>query len=122
MFTGWKIYEKKNGNGSYAKYDNQMVVIVSKGKKHKFLYIPAKVYAALGKPVRIMVLTRGSNIALCGTQETSGYAVQRNDDGAMAHIQISSFIRDNNLRSGAYTVHMENSMAVFDSADTPSQL
>ena len=129
MFQGWKIFERSAGGGSvYEKYKSQMVVVVSRGKKNNSLYIMPKVLEAIGKHERIMLMTRGSNVALVGTSDIAGYKLQNLSQsngrhrGHYTHIQITKFRKAHDLKSGAYNVHIENGMAVFDLAYTPSQL
>ena len=117
--NGWKIIERSRNN-KMDKYDNQFVVVISSGKRNKYLYLMPKIQEALKNPEKIMFMSRGSNIAMVGTAGDYGYKVQTSKGGHYPYVQIMKIIDTFNLKPGAYSAHVENDMIVFDSADTPS--
>jgi hypothetical protein len=120
MLNGWKVIERTN-NSRMDKYENQFVIVVSNGKRNKYVYLMPKVLAALGNPQKIMFLSRGSNIAMASTDNGNGYKVQTQKGGHFPYVQIIKIIETFSLKAGVYNAHVENDMVVFDSADTPAR-
>jgi hypothetical protein len=118
---GWNVFEPSKGGSRFEMYKNQMVVVLTDAKNH-YLYISPKVWEAMGKPERIQVMTRGSNVGLTAAVDGPGYKTQQHHEGDTPYISLTKFIKATALQPGVYDIHMEaGGVAVFDSQGTPSK-
>ena len=123
--SGWKFFTPSRHKVS--KYEGRIVVIVSARGKTKMMYFNEMTIERLGKPKRVVLATRGSNVAIMPTTvEGDGYALQRPDKGGTPFCACSAFVKEFNLQDGVYDAHVETNggggnMIVFDMQDTPSR-
>jgi hypothetical protein len=119
---GWNIFEPSKGGSRFERYRNQMVVMLTEAKNN-YLYISHAVFDAMGKPERIQVMTRGSNVGLTAAADGGGYKTQQHHEGDTPYISLTKFRKAFPFQPGVYDVHMEaGGVAVFDSQGTPSAL
>jgi len=61
---GWTVYRKKSAGGvsQFEKYDTELRVIVSKGKKPSHIYLTDLAWEKLGNPEAVLVLKDGSEV------------------------------------------------------------
>jgi hypothetical protein len=126
MNNGWIKIERQNGRaGAYDKYRNQIVVIVPKEKNPITLAVSMACYEALGKPKRVDLFQRGTNIALCPSED--GFRVFNRlnkslDNLNAMYVSVQAWRKKTLLRPGVYQAHIENGMIVFDTAQMPTVL
>jgi hypothetical protein len=122
-FTEWT---PKGPSGKYEKYDNQCVVIISRGhgKKAKGkIYLTKKVLSILGHPKFVGIATRGNNTFIMAKNEKDAnkYAVMKPDSAATAFCAPHSYIDAFGIREGVYNAVIDNGMIMFDRLSHPSE-
>jgi hypothetical protein len=122
--NGWSKWVKISRGGSvYAKYKSRIVVIVPDEKNRDHVVLTAACFEALGKPKKIDVLLRGTNVAFVSSD--NGYAVTSIREQAnpnQHYVSLGRWRKEGNIKSGVYEAHIENGMIVFDTAQTPAKI
>jgi hypothetical protein len=126
--SGWTVIPpRSNRGGVYGKYKDRIVIVIPEEKNKDHLLITPAGYEALGKPDKVQLMQRGTNIAICDAGEAKGFKVsvpfhRTDDEVSMYYVSPSYWRRNSGIRPGVYEAHIENGMIVFDSAQMPSAI
>lgn len=131
---GWVDWQPQGGGGKFDKYQNQLVIIVSRtegqrvgNRVTKFsarVYLTDATMKALGNPNYVKISTRGSNVGIMATSEDDPrkYVVGLKQNNSTPFISATSFVKAHNIAQGAYNAHLETGVIVFDTREVPSKI
>lgn len=96
----WVIYPKQSRGSSYARYKNQMKVIVPRQKNLGYLYLTDAVLKALGNPTHVLLATNPSfpnfiGILASNAGNSDAYMVTKKQNTALPMVTASAFLKEN---------------------------
>lgn len=125
--NGWETFSPQGPTSKFDKYDTELRVIVSGGKKKQVIRLTKLGMKELGQPKFVRVLTRGQNIGFMGVdKQEDAYTVMYPKKDGESHgspfLNVQALINAYKLDNGVYDAHMESGVLVFDARSRPARL